>query len=112
MLSTVTVTPAETRIMSTEALLSKTVLVKIHTEAHVYDLAFRGVHEHPAGLKRDFDYSRKKWTIGSGPLLCQRIWRRREEMACKQKRIDISLVFVTIMLHVLMYVVSNKLFWN
>ena len=35
-----------------------------------------------------------------------------EETACKRKRIEISLVFVTIMLHVLMYVVSNKLFWN
>jgi len=104
------VTPAETRIMSTEALLSKTVSVKIHTEAHVYDLAFRRVHEHPAGLKRDFDSSR--WTVGSGPLLCQRIWRRREETACKRKRIETSLVFVTIMLHLLMYVVSNKFFWN
>jgi len=29
--------------MSTEALLSKTVSVKIHTRAHVYDLAFHGV---------------------------------------------------------------------
>jgi len=33
LLSTVTVTPAETRIMSTEALLSKTVLVKIPRSA-------------------------------------------------------------------------------
>jgi len=30
----------------------------------------------------------------------------------KRKRIEISLVFVTIMLHVLTYVLSNKLFWN
>jgi len=35
-----------------------------------------------------------------------------EETACKRKRIETSLVFVTIMLHVLTYVVSNKLFWN
>jgi len=35
-----------------------------------------------------------------------------EETACKRKRIEISLVFVTIMLNVLTYVVSNKLFWN
>ena len=35
-----------------------------------------------------------------------------EETACKRKRTAISLVFVTIMLHVLTYVVSNKLFWN
>ena len=35
-----------------------------------------------------------------------------EETACKRKRIEISLVFVTIMLHVLTYVVSNNFFWN
>jgi len=35
-----------------------------------------------------------------------------EETACKQKRIEISLVFVTIMLHVLTYIVSNESFWN
>jgi len=62
--------------------------------------------------QRDFDSSRKKWTFGSGPLLYQRLWRTREEMACKRKRIELSLVFVTIMLHMLTYVVSNKLFWN
>jgi len=33
-------------------------------------------------------------------------------MACKRKRIEVSLVFATIMLHVLTYVVSNKLFWD
>ena len=32
-----------------------------------------------------------------------------EETACKRQRIEISLVFVTIMLHVLAYVVSNNL---
>jgi len=52
------------------------------------------------------------WTFGSGPLLCQRFRRRREEMACKRKTTEISLVFVTIMLHVLMYVISDKLLWN
>jgi len=33
-------------------------------------------------------------------------------MACKRKTTEISLVFVTIMLHVLMYVISDKLLWN
>ena len=33
-------------------------------------------------------------------------------LRCPWKRIEISLVFVTIMLNVLMYIVSNKLFWN
>ena len=51
--ATVTVAPAETRIRSTEALLSKTVSVKIHTKAHVYDLVFRGVHAHPAVAARN-----------------------------------------------------------
>ena len=60
--------------------------------------------------KHDFDSSRNKWTFGSVPLLCQRFWRRREETACKQKRIEVSLVFVTIMLHVLTYVVSDNFF--
>ena len=67
-------------------------------------------HGQETGLERDFDSSTKKWTFGSGSLLCQRFWRRREETACKRKRIEISLVFVTIMLRVLTYVVSNKLF--
>jgi len=70
------------------------------------------LHGQETGLKRDFDSSTKKWTFGSGPLLCKRFWRRREETACKRKRIEISLICVTIMLHVLTYVVSNKLFWN
>ena len=61
-------------------------------------------------LKCDFDSSRKKWTFGSGPLLCQRFWRRREETTCKLKRIEISLVLVKIMLHVLTYVVSKNCF--
>jgi len=69
-------------------------------------------HGQEIGLKRDFDSSRKKWIFGSGPLLCRRFRRRRKETACKRKITEISLVFVTIMLHVLTYVVSNKLFWN
>jgi len=67
-------------------------------------------HGQEIGLKRDIDSSRKKLTFGSGPLLCQRVWRRREETACKRKRMEISLVFVTIMLHVLTYVVSINCF--
>jgi len=53
LLSTVTVTPAESWIMSPEALLSKTVVVKFHTKAHVYDLAFRGMHAHPTVAVRN-----------------------------------------------------------
>jgi len=64
------------------------------------------------GLKCDFDSSRKRWTFGWGPLLCQRFRRRREETVCKRRRKEISLVFVIVMLHVLKYVVSNNLFWN
>jgi len=45
------------------------------------------LHGQETGLKRDFDSSTKKWTFGSGPLLCKRFWRRREETACKRKRI-------------------------
>ena len=46
----------------------------------------------------------------SGPLLRQRFLRRCEETACNRKKIEINLVFVTIMLRVLTYVVSNKFF--
>jgi len=53
----------------------------------------------------------------SGPLAQDRYCARgfgggAKRSACKRKRIEISLVFVTIMLHVLTYVISNKLFWN
>ena len=74
-LSTVTVTPVETRTMSTEALLSKTVSVKIHTKAKVYDLAFREVHAHPAvavcpvGDGSDKGDS-SRWIV----LSCERYW--------------------------------------
>jgi len=62
LLSTVTVTPAESRIMSPEALLSKTVLVKFHTKAHVYDLAFRGVHAHlTAAVRNSWRRKRRGW---------------------------------------------------
>jgi len=47
-------------------------------------------HGQEISLKRDFDSSRKKWTFGSGPLLCQRFRSRREETACKRKTIEIS----------------------
>ena len=69
-------------------------------------------HGQETGCKCDFNSIRKNWTFGSGPLLCQRIGRRREETACKRRRKEINLVFVIFMLHVLMYVVSGKLFWN
>ena len=63
-------------------------------------------------LKCDFDSSRTKWTFGSGSLLCQTFRSSREETAWKRRRIETSLVFVIVMLHVLTYVVSDKLFWN
>ena len=50
-------------------------------------------HGQETGLESGFDYSSKKWTFGSGPLLCQRFWGRREETVCERKRIEISLVF-------------------
>jgi len=53
LLSTIMVTPAKTRIMSTEALLSKTVSLRFTRSAPVYDLAFGGVHEHPAVAVRN-----------------------------------------------------------
>jgi len=47
------VTPAETWIMSTGALLSKTVSVEIHTKAHGNDLAFHGVHAYLVVVVQD-----------------------------------------------------------
>ena len=69
-------------------------------------------HGLETGLKCDIDSTRKNCTFGSILLLCQRFRRRREETACKRRRIEVSLVFVIVMLYVLTYVVSNKLFWN
>ena len=55
LLSTVTVTPAETRIMSTEALLSKTVPVKIYTKrAHVRSCIPRRSETNMGCLKKIF----------------------------------------------------------
>jgi len=97
--------------MSTEALLSKRVSVKIFTKrARWRNMVCH--HGQRTGLKRDFDSSRKRWTFGSGPLLCQRFRKRREETASKRKRTEISLVFVTIMKNVVTYVVCNNFFWN
>ena len=70
------------------------------------------LHGQETRLKCDFDSSREKWTLGSGPVKCQRYRRMREETACKRRVKEMSLVFVTVMLHVLTYIVSNKLFWN
>jgi len=66
----------------------------------------------PSILRLYFDPSRKKWTFGSGSLLCQSFRKRREETTWKWKRIETSLVIVIIMLRALTYVVSYKLFWN
>ena len=66
----------------------------------------------PAVLRLYFDPSKKKWTFGSGSLLCQSFRKRREETTWKWKRIETSLVIVIIMLRALTYVVSYKLFWN
>jgi len=54
----------------------------------------------------------KKWTFGSGSLLCQKFRRRHEEMARKRRKMETSLVIMIFLLHVLTYVVSYKLFWN
>ena len=70
------------------------------------------LHGQEIGLTCDFDSSSKKWTFGSGLLLCQRFKRRREETAWKRRRMETNLVIVIVMLHVLTYVVSYKLFWN
>ena len=69
-------------------------------------------HGQETGLKRDFDSSREKWTFGSRSLLCQRFRRRCEEMAWKRKRRQTSPVVVIVMLSMLTYIVSYKLFWN
>ena len=68
-------------------------------------------HGKETGLKYDFDSIRKKWTFGSGSLLCQRVRRRRDETAWKRRRIQTSLVIVIITLHVLTYVISYKKNW-
>jgi len=115
LLSTVTITPAETRIMSTEALLSKTVSVKIPRSA--WAPGSRGTKQLETVATRviaateSFYFARGIVSQASvGTAMDEEHWA--EETACKRKRIEISLVFVTIMLHVLTYVVSNKLFWN
>jgi hypothetical protein len=69
-------------------------------------------HGQGTGLKCNLDSSRKKWTFGSGLLLYQRYRKRREESAWKRRKIETSLVIVRVVLHVLTYVVSYKLFWN
>jgi len=115
LLSTVTVTPAETRIMSTEALLSKTVSVKIPRSA--WAPGSRGTKQlETVAMKiiaatRSFYFARGIGSQASvGSAVDEEHWA--EETACKRKRIEISLVFVTIILHALTYVFSIKLFWN
>jgi len=58
-------------------------------------------HGKETGLKCDFDSIRKKWTFGSGSLLCQRFWRRCKETAWKRGKIETSLVIVMFILRVL-----------
>ena len=43
---------------------------------------------------------------------CRRKQPRREETAWKQRRVETSLVIVMLMLRVMTYVVSYKVFWN
>jgi len=69
-------------------------------------------HGQETGLKCDFDPTKKMWTFGSGSLLCQRFKRKRGETAWKGRRIESPLVVVIVILYVLTYVVSYKLFWN
>jgi len=115
LLSTVTVTPAKTRIMSTEALLSKTVSVKIPRNA--WAPGSRGRKQFETVATRvitatgSFYFARGIGSQASvGAAVDKRHWA--EETACKRKRFETSLVFLTILLHVLIYVVSHKLFWN
>jgi len=43
---------------------------------------------------------------------CQRFRRKREETAWNRRKIDTSILILIVMLHVLTYVVSYKLFWD
>jgi len=111
----VTVTPAETRIMSTEVLLSKTGSVK--TPRSAWAPGGRGTIQLETVAMRviaatgSFYFARGIGSQASvGAAVDEEHWA--EETACKRKMIEIRLVLVTIMLHVLTYVVSNKLFWN
>jgi len=90
-----------------------TVSVKVRQSRRVRFFAFihHGTCAHRS-LRPYFDSNRKKWTFGSGSWLCQRFTGRREEMAWKWRRIETSLMIVIIMLRVLTYVVSYKLFWD
>jgi len=115
LLSTVTVTPAETRIMSTEALLSKTDSLKIPRSA--WAPGSRGTKQLETVAMRviaateSFYFARGIGSQASvGAAVDEEHWA--EETVCKRKRLEISLVFVAIMLQVLTYVFSLKLFWN
>jgi len=115
LLSTVTVTPAETRIMSTEALLSKTVSVKIPRSAWAFGSRgteqFKTVATRVIAATESFCFARGIGSQASvGAAVDEEHWA--EETACKRKRIEISLILVTIMLNVSTYVVSNIFFWN
>jgi len=59
------------------------------------------LHGQETRLKYNFDSSKKKWTFGSGSLLCQRFRRRREETAWKRRRIETSPVIMIITLRAL-----------
>ena len=69
-------------------------------------------------MDRRQDLNETSTQVGkSGPSAQDRYCARgfgggAKKRRANQKRIEISLVFVTIMLHVLTYTVSNKLFWN
>jgi len=71
--------------MSTEALLSKTVSVKIYTKVHLYDLAFRGVHAHPAVTVRNSwsdEGDSSHWIV----LFCERYCARVLGGGAKKRR--------------------------
>jgi len=113
LLSTVTVTLAETRVMSTAALLSKTVSVKILRSA--WAPGSRGTKQLETVATRviaateSIYFARRYWLAGVGG---RGSGRRALGGQDSPTWIEISLVFVTIILHVLTYVVSNELFWN
>ena len=66
-------------------------------------------HGQETGLKRDFDSSTKKCLRLRTVTVPEGLEEARRN-GVQTIRIEISLVFVTFVLHVLTYVVSNKLF--
>ena len=121
LLSTVAVTPAETRIMSTEVLLSKTVSVKIYTKrTRVRSCIPRSAWGPDSRGTKQLETVATRVIAATGSFYSAIGIDSQASVGAagggaKKRRAnekEISLVFETIMLHVLTYVVSNKLIWN